>query len=75
MWHSLDFVDLENPQVRLPPVRLEVRIMIGAEMPRCALTMDAALNMRQTSTPVTAPQWTPTPTTRRVNWSMTTNTQ
>src|SRR5262249_36813488 len=43
MWHSLDFVDLENPQVRLPPVRLEERIMIGAEMSRCALTMDGGV--------------------------------
>jgi integrase len=29
----------------------------------------AALNMRQTSAPLTAPRWTPTPTSRRVNWS------
>src|SRR4249919_2169588 len=40
MRHSLDFVDFENPQACLPPVRLEQRIMIGAEMPRCVLTMD-----------------------------------
>jgi 5-methylcytosine-specific restriction endonuclease McrA len=29
----------------------------------------AALNMRQTSAPLTGPQCTPTPTRRRVNWS------
>ena len=34
MRHGLDFVDLQNPQVRRPPVRLEQRIMIGAEMAR-----------------------------------------
>jgi hypothetical protein len=75
MRHGLDFVDLQNPKVRRPPVRLEQRIMIGTETPWCALTMDGALNMQQTLTPVMAPQCTPTPTRRRVNWSMTTSTQ
>ena len=34
--HGLEFVDLQNPQVRPPSVRLEQRIMIGTEMARCA---------------------------------------
>jgi hypothetical protein len=36
MRHGLDFVDLHNPKIRRPPVRLEERIMIGAEMSWCA---------------------------------------
>ena len=40
MRHGLEFVDLENPKVRPPTVRLEERITIGAEMPLCALTLD-----------------------------------
>jgi hypothetical protein len=32
MRDGLDFVDLPNPKVRRPPVRLEQWIMIGAEM-------------------------------------------
>jgi hypothetical protein len=43
MRHGLDFVDLQNPKVRPPSVRLEEWIMIGAEMPRCALTMDGGV--------------------------------
>ena len=43
MRYGLDFVDFENPKVRPPTVRLEERIMIGAEMPRCALTMDGGV--------------------------------
>jgi hypothetical protein len=39
MRHGLDFVDLQNPKVRRPTVRREERIMIGAEMSRCAPTM------------------------------------
>ena len=39
MRHGLDCVDLQNPQVRRPTVRLEQRIMIGAEMSRGAPTM------------------------------------
>ena len=35
----------------------------------------AALHMRQRSAPVTGPRCTPTPTRRRVHWSMTTRTQ
>ena len=34
MRHGLDFVDLQNPQVRRPTVHLEQRVMIGAEMAR-----------------------------------------
>ena len=36
MRHGLDCVDLQNSQVRRPTVRLEQRIMIGAEMSRGA---------------------------------------
>ena len=63
-----DFVDFQNPKVRYPPVRLEQRIMIGAEMSRCARSSIAALNIRQRSAPLTGPCCTPTPTRRRVNW-------
>src|SRR3954466_1226745 len=38
MRHRLELIDLENPQVRLPSMCLEERIMIGAQMPRHALT-------------------------------------
>jgi len=31
---SLDFLDLQNPKVRCPPVRLEYWIVIGTEMSR-----------------------------------------
>ena len=34
MRHGLEFVNFENPEVRLPLVRLEEGIMIGAQMPR-----------------------------------------
>src|SRR6516165_2973985 len=40
MRHGLDFVDLQNPQVRRPPVRLEQRIVIGTEMSGDALPMN-----------------------------------
>src|SRR5687767_9178652 len=43
MRHGLDFVDLQNTQVRRPPVCLEQRIMIGAEMSRCAPTMNGGV--------------------------------
>src|SRR4030088_2542524 len=43
MRYGLDFVDLENPKVRRPPVRLEQRIMIGAEMSRCTPTMNGGV--------------------------------
>src|ERR1700681_262793 len=43
MRHGLDFVDLQNPEVRRPTVRLEQRIMIGAEMSRCAPTMNGGV--------------------------------
>ena len=32
MRHGLEFLNLENPQVRLPLVRLEEGILIGAEL-------------------------------------------
>src|SRR5215204_5715239 len=40
MRHGLDFVDLQNPKVRCPTVRLEQRIMIGTELSWCAPTMN-----------------------------------
>ena len=43
MWHGLEFVDFQNPQVRRPPVCLEQRIMIGAEMSRRAPTMNGGV--------------------------------
>ena len=43
MRHGLDFVNLQNPKVCPPTVRLEERIMIGAEMPRCVLTLDGGV--------------------------------
>src|SRR6266487_3311791 len=43
MRHGLDFVDLQNPKVRRPTVRLEQRIMIGTEMSRCAPTMNGGV--------------------------------
>src|SRR2546422_8446483 len=43
MRHGLDFVDLQNPKIRRPTVRLEQRIMIGTEMSRCAPSMNGAV--------------------------------
>ena len=43
MWHRLDFVDLQNPKVRPPPVRLEQRIMIRTEMSRRAPAMNGGV--------------------------------
>src|SRR5712691_4500503 len=43
MRHGLDFVDLQNPKIRRPPVRLEQWIMISAEMLRCALSMNGSV--------------------------------
>src|ERR1700681_201484 len=43
MRHGLDFVDLQNPKIRRPPVRLEERIMIGAEMSWCAPTTNGGV--------------------------------
>jgi hypothetical protein len=40
---GLEFVNLENSQVRLPAVRLEEGIMIGAEVPRDALTVNGGV--------------------------------
>jgi hypothetical protein len=36
----LIFVDLQNPQIRHPPVRLEQRIVIRTEMSRCTLPVN-----------------------------------
>ena len=74
MRHGLEFVDLQNPRVRPPLVRLEERIRIGAEMPRCALTLDGNVKHAADIGGRDA-RCTPTPTRRRVNWSMTTSTQ
>src|SRR5580658_289051 len=43
MRDGLEFVDLQNPKVRRPPVRLEQRIMIGAEMSRGTSTMNGGV--------------------------------
>src|SRR3982074_1495975 len=43
MRHCLDLVDLQNPKVRRPTVRLEERIMIGTEMSRCAPTISGGV--------------------------------
>ena len=43
MSYGLDFVDLENPKVRPPTVRLEEWIMIGTEMSRYALPMNGGV--------------------------------
>ena len=40
MRHRLEFVDLENPKVGHPPVRLEYGIMIRTETSRDALAMN-----------------------------------
>jgi hypothetical protein len=38
-WYRLDFVNLKNPKVSLPPMRLEQRIVIRAEISRYALAV------------------------------------
>src|SRR4030095_3916165 len=43
MRHGLDFVDLQNPKVRRPPVCLEQGIMVGTEISRCAPTMNGGV--------------------------------
>src|SRR6202022_4127538 len=43
MRHRLDFVDLQNPKVRRPTVRLEQGIMIGTEVSRTAPTMNGGV--------------------------------
>jgi hypothetical protein len=43
MRHGLEFVDLQNPKIRRPTVRLEQRIMIGTEMSWCAPTMNGGV--------------------------------
>jgi hypothetical protein len=43
MRHGLDFIDLQNPQVRRPPVRLEQGIVIRTEMSRCILPVNGGV--------------------------------
>src|SRR6516165_8608729 len=43
MRHGLDFVDLQNPQVRRPPVRLQQWIVLGTEMSGYALPMNGGV--------------------------------
>jgi hypothetical protein len=43
MRHGLDLVDLENPKIRLPTVRLEEWIMIRAEMPRWTVALNGGV--------------------------------
>ena len=75
MRHGLDFVDLQNPKVRRPPMRLEQRIMIGTEMSRCAATMSGAVEHAAEVGAIdhTAVHADSDEATR--NWSMTTSTQ
>jgi hypothetical protein len=40
MRHRFDFVDLQNPQICIPPVRFEERIVIRTEMSGYALPMN-----------------------------------
>ena len=67
MRHGLDFVNLENPEVRLPPVRFEERVVIGAEMPRDALPVNGGVEHAAQVDARDGPACTPTPTRRRVN--------
>jgi hypothetical protein len=75
MRHRIHFVDLQNPQVRRPPVRLEQRLMIGTEMSRGAPTMNGAVEHAAEVGALDRTAVHATPTRRRVNWSMTTSTQ
>src|SRR5260370_28354950 len=43
MWHGLDFIDLQNPKVRRPTMRLEQRIVIGAEVSWSAPTKNGGV--------------------------------
>ena len=43
MRHGFDLVDLEDPEIRRPPVRLEHRIMIGAQVSGRALPMNNSI--------------------------------
>jgi hypothetical protein len=75
MRHGLDLVDLQNPKVRRPPVRLEQLIMIGTEMTRYTLTMNRRAEQATEVGAGDSAACTPMPTRRRVNWSMTTSTR
>ena len=44
MGHRLDFVDLQKPKVRGPPMCLEQRIMIRTEMSRRAPPMNGGVH-------------------------------
>ncbi len=39
--HGLDLINLEDPKGRLPSVRRKQRVMVGTEMPGCALAMNS----------------------------------
>ena len=71
MGHGLDFVNLENAQIGLPSVRFEQRIMVDAEMRWDAATVNSRVEHAAQINAVTAPACTPSPTMRRVDWSMT----
>jgi hypothetical protein len=73
--HRLDFLHVEDAQVRLPLMELVPPVMVRAEICRRGWPRVARLNMRQSPTPSTAPGCTPKPTIRRVNWSITASTQ
>ncbi len=73
--HGFDFLDLEDPQIREPPVKPKERIVVGANPPRRSLPVMAWLNRRHRDGPSTYSPAMPNPTMRRVNTSMTTRTQ
>ncbi|KAF5406728.1 MAG: hypothetical protein Udaeo2_32080 [Candidatus Udaeobacter sp.] len=56
---GLNFVDLQNPKVRRPPVRLEQRIVIGAEMSGDALPVNGSIKHAADVCARGAPQFTP----------------
>ena len=47
MRHRLDLVDLQNPKIRRPAVRLEYRIVVGTEISGYALPVEASLKLVQ----------------------------
>ncbi len=73
--HGLDLVDLQNSEIRRPPVCLEQRIMIGTGVTRWALPVHRGVEHSAEVGVVTPPRCTSMPMRRRVNWSITTSTQ
>src|SRR5690242_3036866 len=73
--NRLDFRHLEYSKIGSPLVESIQRIMIRADVLGQALPAHRSMNIPHSATPSTMPPWTPTPMTRRVNWSITTRTQ